>query len=86
MKTKSPLQQIPGIGPSITQDLNNIGIHTIADLKGKNPYTLYELSNHFTSKTQDRCLLYVFRLAVYYAENNIHEPEKLKWWFWQDEQ
>ena len=86
MKTKFPLQQIPGIGPSITQDLNNIGIHTIADLKGKNPYTLYELSNHFTSKTQDRCLLYVFRLAVYYAENNIHEPEKLKWWFWQDEQ
>lgn len=84
MTTKSPLQEIPGVGPSIARDLNNIGIYSITDLKGKDPTTLYELSNRFVGKTQDRCLLYVLRLAVYYAENDIHEPEKLKWWFWQD--
>ncbi|MCH8907078.1 MAG: pathogenicity locus, partial [Candidatus Heimdallarchaeota archaeon] len=26
------LQQIPGIGPSIAQDLLDLGMHTIADL------------------------------------------------------
>ncbi|NMB56563.1 pathogenicity locus, partial [Candidatus Beckwithbacteria bacterium] len=34
-------------------------------------------------KTQDRCLLYVFRCAVYYAKGG-RDPEKLKWWNWKD--
>ena len=33
----------------------------------------------------DRCVLYVFRCAVYYAANETHESEKLKWWNWKDE-
>ena len=32
----------------------------------------------------DRCVLYVYRLAVYYAEHETHEPEKLNWWYWKD--
>ena len=28
--------------------------------------------------------LYVWRLAVYYAENKEKDPEKLKWWYWKD--
>ena len=32
----------------------------------------------------DRCVLYVFREAVYYAAHEEHEPEKLKWWNWKD--
>jgi hypothetical protein len=27
-------------------------------------------------------MLYVFRCAVYYASNETHEPERLKWWNW----
>jgi hypothetical protein len=33
---------------------------------------------------QDRCLLYVFRCAVYYASTAAPEPELLKWWSWKD--
>jgi len=33
----------------------------------------------------DRCALYVFRCAVYYAENKRHSPRLLKWWNWKDE-
>jgi hypothetical protein len=79
------LRQIPGVGKSIAYDLWNINIHTIADLKGKNPETLYELSNHHVGVVQDRCLLYVFRCAVYYAETPAakRKPEKLKWWNWK---
>jgi hypothetical protein len=82
--TKSELEQIPGVGPSIAHDLQDIGIHSIADLIGKNPETLYEMSNQFAGIIQDRCLLYVFRCAVYFAETANPEPEKLKWWYWKD--
>ena len=80
------LRQIPGVGPSIAQDLIHIGIHSIDDLKGKDPHDLYALSNDYAGCIQDRCLLYVFRGAVYYAETapDHRDPEKLKWWNWKD--
>ena len=78
------LQKIPGVGKSIAQDLINIGIHSIAALKGKNPQKLYDASNRFEGVIQDRCLLYVFRCAVYFAEHSKHDPEKLKWWNWKE--
>jgi Pathogenicity locus len=82
--TKSKLEKIPGVGKSIARDLQNIGIHSVADLKGKNPETLYAQSNQFDGITQDRCLLYVFRCAVYFAGQENPEPDKLKWWNWKD--
>ncbi len=33
----------------------------------------------------DRCVLYVFRCANYYAAHKRHDPELLKWWNWKDE-
>jgi hypothetical protein len=44
------------------------------------------MSNAYAGRTQDKCLLYVYRCAVYYAntdENNLDE-EKLNWWAWKD--
>ncbi len=80
------LTQIPGVGKSIAKDLWNIGIHEISDLAGKNPEKLYNLSNKFAGTIQDRCLLYVFRCAVYFAETPKakQENDKLKWWHWKD--
>ena len=79
-----PLTIIPGVGVSIAQDLVNIGINTVGDLIGKNPETLYHQSNLLVGQVQDRCLLYVFRCAVYFAENSVHQSDKLKWWNWKD--
>ena len=80
------LTDIPGVGKSIANDLRTIGIHKIDDLKGIDPEWLYELSNQDAGTIQDRCLLYVFRCAVYFAEtrDEIHDPEKLNWWYWKD--
>jgi hypothetical protein len=77
---------IPGVGKSLATDLWNIGIESIADLKRQNPEKLYDLSNAFAGTIQDRCVLYVFRCAVYYADTptDEHEAEKLKWWNWKD--
>ena len=77
------LTEIPGVGKSIARDLVNIGIHSVSDLKDKNPEKLYELSNHYAGAVQDRCLLYMFRTAVYFA-NGGRNPEKLKWLNWKD--
>lgn len=79
------LRQIPGVGISIANDLWNIGIKSVAQLKGKDPEKLYSQSNEYAGVVQDRCLLYVFRCAVYYAETppQRRNPEKLKWWNWK---
>jgi hypothetical protein len=78
------LTKIPGVGKSIARDLFNIGIKSISDLKGKDPKTLYEKSNRYSGAVQDRCLLYVFRCAVYYANTKRPDSKKLKWWYWKD--
>lgn len=79
------LMIIPGVGKSIAQDLLNIGIRNVDDLKGKDPEKLYDRSNEFAGEVQDKCLLYVFRCAVYFAETerSEHDVEKLKWWNWK---
>jgi hypothetical protein len=78
--------QIPGVGKSIANDLLRIGITSISELKGKSPEDLYDKSNVVAGKVQDRCLLYVFRCAVYYAGTKPEKrnAEKLKWWNWKD--
>ncbi len=92
MPSKSPkdnaikdLTRIPGVGISIANDLWNIDIRSVAELKGRNPEQLYDLSNRFSGVVQDRCLLYVFRCAVYFAETPTEkrDPELLKWWNWK---
>jgi len=88
MKQKAikDLRRIPGVGVSIANDLWDIGIKRVEDLVGKDPVTLYDRSNAYAGMVQDRCLLYVFRCAVYFAETpeQKREPELLKWWNWKE--
>lgn len=77
------LESIPGVGKAIAEDLRLIGIDRPSCLKGKSPEKLYDTHNKRVGRTEDRCLLYVFRCAVYYA-NGGKEPYKLKWWNWSD--
>lgn len=82
----SNLRTIPGVGANMEQHLHHIGIKAIADLRGKDPEELYLQDCLFKGLQDDRCILYVFRLAVYYAEHETHEQEKLKWWYWKDKE
>ena len=78
------LQVIPGIGLSLAQDLYSLGIRRVADLKRKNPETLYRRLEQLTKSHQDRCVLYTFRCAVYYAKTPKPDPRRLLWWNWMD--
>lgn len=78
------LQTIPSIGKACSLDLWNIGVRSIADLKGQNPNVLYDRLNTVSGITHDICMLYTFRCAVYFATEEHLEKEKLKWWYWKD--
>jgi hypothetical protein len=84
INTIKQFQQIPCVGPSIAQDLCELGLTSIKDLQNKDPEEMYQ--EHCLQKGMhvDRCILYVFRCAVYYASHDLHDPELLKWWNWKD--
>ncbi|HXI19524.1 MAG TPA: helix-hairpin-helix domain-containing protein [Gemmatimonadales bacterium] len=79
-----PLQLIPGVGPSIARDLRALGIRRVADLRGRDPERLYRRLILLRGTHQDRCLLYVFRCAVYFAGTPRPRLERLRWWYWKD--
>lgn len=78
------LQRIPGVGPSIAEDLYGLGVTCVEDLRGQNPEALYAALCAQVGRPVDRCVLYVFRCAVYFASHHHPEPQKLKWWNWKD--
>jgi hypothetical protein len=78
------LREIPGIGPSVALDLYSLGIRRVSDLKRKNPEALYRQLEKQTGSHQDRCVLYTFRCAAYFARTPRPSPRLLKWWNWMD--
>lgn len=84
MSPSNELQQIPGVGPSISKDLEDLGIRRVSDLRSRDPEKLYERLCAIRGTHIDRCVLYVFRGAVYFASNDEHDPTLLKWWNWKD--
>ncbi len=80
------LQRIPGIGKSLAQDLVDLGITSVASLRGRNPEKLYRNLMDLHGSHIDRCVLYAFRCAVYFATEKKPDPERLKWWNWKDRQ
>ena len=85
-RERDDLQSIPGVGPSLAQDLRDLGIQQVAELRGQDPERLYERLIAQRGVHQDRCVLYVFRCAVYFAETPQPDPKRLKWWNWKDAQ
>lgn len=81
---KSPLQEIPGVGPRTAAVMERLDIRQVSDLRGRDPEELYRLECVLKGFQEDRCALYVWRAAVYYAEHEIRDPEKLKWWYWKN--
>lgn len=79
------LESIPGIGPNMAQDLRDLGIREVRDLRNRDPREMYETLCDLRGTKMDRCVLYVFRCAVYFAEDPRHDPKLLKWWNWTDD-
>ena len=83
--TLKKLQEIPGVGKSLARDLYDLGIRKIDDLIDKDPELLYRKLCALRGQHIDRCVLYVFRCAVYYASESEYDVRLLKWWNWKDQ-
>ena len=81
---KSAFEEIPGVGPSIARDLEDLGFTAVKDLRGRDPESMFEALCDIRGTRIDRCVLYVFRCAVYYASHRKHDDRLLKWWNWKD--
>ena len=84
MSAKNPLTEIPGVGKTIAEDLNLLVYTKVQDLKDQDPELMYQKLKVIQGPAVCRCMLYVFRCAVYYASEEIHEPQLLKWHNWKD--
>ena len=80
----SELQKIPGVGARMAGHLERIGCPTLDSLKGWDPEELYRRDCLSQGFQVDRCALYVYRLAVYYAEHGECPPDRQNWWDWKD--
>nr|WP_325179438.1 helix-hairpin-helix domain-containing protein [uncultured Oscillibacter sp.] len=81
---KSPLTEIPGVGARTAAVMEALGLRQVSDLRGRDPEELYLKECLMKGYQEDRCALYVWRAAVYYADHPDRAPEKLKWWYWKD--
>ena len=61
------LQKIPGVGKATEKSLIMLGYTTIKSLKDANPAQMYEKECLIRGQHIDRCQLYVYRCAVYFA-------------------
>lgn len=78
------LLEIPGVGRNMKQHLLDLGYASVEELRRQSPEEMYMRDCMLHGQTLDKCVLYVFRTAVYFAEQDVHDPEKLKWWNWKD--
>ncbi|HEX4909294.1 MAG TPA: helix-hairpin-helix domain-containing protein [Permianibacter sp.] len=77
----SHLQQIPNIGPALAADLQQCGIGKPEQLRGQNPYSLYDKLCERTGVRHDPCVIDTFIAAVRFMEGAPPTP----WWHYTEE-
>jgi hypothetical protein len=70
------LEELPNVGKSIAADLRRLGVRSPAQLKGRDPYALYERLNRVTGVRHDPCVLDTFIAVIRFVEG---APAK-HWW------
>lgn len=81
----SELTKIPGIGIKMCEHLIRAGFPTIESLRGKSPEDIHVADCIAQGMPVDKCALYCYRLAVYYADHDGQLPAgKQNWWDWKD--
>jgi hypothetical protein len=70
------LEQLRNVGPSIAANLRQVGVRAPRDLRGQDPYALYQRLCVETGERHDPCVLDVFISAVRFMEGAPARP----WW------
>ena len=83
-RNATDLKSLPSIGPSLEQDLRDLGFSAPDDLHGQDPEQMFVQLCELHGQKIDRCVLYSFRCAVYAVTSGDKDPELAKWWNWKD--
>ncbi len=75
------LEDLPNVGPAIAADLRTLGIRRPSQLKGRNPYALYERLNRVTGARHDPSVLDTIIAAVRFVDGGPAKP----WWAYTTE-
>jgi len=70
------LEDIPNVGPSVAADLRQLGISSPDELRGSDPYALYDALGRISGRQHDPCVLDTFIAAVRFMEGDAKKP----WW------
>ena len=70
------LEQLPNIGPALAADLRLIGIRSPRELRGRDPFVLYQQLCAATGQRQDPCVLDTFMAATDF----MHGAAAAPWW------
>jgi len=75
------LEDLPNVGPKTAADFRLLGITNPRQLKGRDPYQLYESLCRATGVRQDPCVLDVFIAATRFVGGETARP----WWHYTAE-
>jgi len=70
------LTDLPNIGPAMAADLQLLGILAPAQLKGRDPYQLYDALCERTGQRHDPCVIDVFISVTRFMDGDDPRP----WW------
>ena len=75
------LEAIPNVGPATVADLRRLGITEPGQLRGRDPYRMYDELCAVTGRRHDPCVIDVFLAAVRFVEGAPARP----WWHYTPE-
>lgn len=75
------LEDLPNIGPALAADLRRIGIGTPRELRGRDPFVLYQKLAAATGTRQDPCVLDTFMAAIDFMNGAAAAP----WWSYTEQ-
>jgi hypothetical protein len=70
------LEQLPNVGPSLAADLRRIGVRSPHELRGRDPFVLYQTLCAATGERQDPCVLDTFMAVTEFMRGAQAAP----WW------
>ena len=76
------LKDLVGIGPAMLEDLELLGIETVAQLRRRSPHRMYRELCRLRGQRIDPCCLDVFVAAVAQAKDPQLPVEQRQWWYW----
>ena len=70
------LEDLPNVGPAVAGDLRLLGITRPKQLRGRDPYKLYEKLCRVTGERHDPCMIDAFISVVRFMDGEPAKP----WW------